>query len=473
MATGQSFLEEYLVKLGFNVNTDGIRKFFSAVDEGRNRIDKNSKIINNALVETISTYTGLVAKAAESTLMFAASTADFDKQMELNARKMWMSKDAYMALTEAVESLGYSLDDIGTIALDPELSSQFKQLYSMSKGFQNDYANMAQSLTTMREFEFQFKKLNLIGKYFLQLVGAGLVKYFEGPLGQANSSLSDIISKLQKDMPKYVDMVVNKVGPFIELILKKGKDGLEVVKKIYSYFEKNPEALKKALKIISLIYAFLNPLQGTAILIFSTISDYLADINDGSVDMEEKWGSIGKLIKSAADLIESVYNWVIKIIDKLNEWGLIDKVANIFSWLSNALNGKFLNIGADKKPEEMTTSEKAGAYLSNGVKFIADSIENISDAFSANANNGKIGINQNLLTPEFRELLKSFGYDSFADFMKTDYYRQITEQTSNVDNSNKTINITNNYSNVSGNDARRLSDEQIEQFNAALANLSY
>lgn len=473
---GMIDMKEYLVPLGFNIKSEGLKNFFSMVDTGRKKISEFSFIANNKILSTVTTYVGLASQAAEASLNFAGNVAEFDKNMELSARRMWMTKDAYMAVSQAVEQLGYSMDDIGTIALDPELSSQFRQLYSMTQGFQGDYNEFSDALRTFREFEFKFKQLSLLGNYFFKLLGGSLAKYFEGPLGETNGSLSDIIAKFQKDLPKYVDIATRKIGPFVSTMIKRGKNILDTSIKIYEYFSKNPEALTRALKVLFTIYTILNPLKGLALFIFSKISEYVGDINDGTVDMEEKWGGVEKFVKSVANFIESIYDFVLKIISKLDEWGFFDKASSVLDWLSDLLGGRFGKLSSEKKIDEMTTSEKAGFYINKGAEAWSEMVNAISDGFSEFSNklSGKNTlISKDKVSPEFIKLIKSMGFENMADFAKTDYYRQIMEQVSNVDNSNKTIQVTNNYNNVSGSDARRLSEEQIEQLNAALVNMSY
>ena len=480
---GENFLDKYLVKLGFDVKTDGISSFFSMVDEGKRKISYFSRNTKYALVDTITTFVGLAAKAAETSLDFTTSIANFDKQMELEARKMWMSKDAFMAINEAVQTLGYSMDEIGTIALDPELSSQFRQLYSMSQDFQGDYSGIAESLRTMREFEFQLKKLSLIGSYFLKTFGAGLVRYFEGPLGQANSSISDIVEKLRKDLPRYVDVAVKKVAPFISGMITKGRQLVDLAKKIYEYFSGNPEALSRTLRLIALIFTALNPVKGLALFIFSKINEYLSDINDESVDMEEKWGGVEKLVKSVANFVDAIYNSVVNLVDWLNKNGWLDKAASVFDWLSDLISGDFSRLGFNKPREDMTKAEKLGTDVSNGIKgwyeMLSTGFESASEVIntfaSKKAGNYKsFAISENKVSPEFLKLLRDMGFSGLSDFAKTDYYRQIMDQvTNNVDNSNKTVQITNNYNGVNGSDAKKLSEAQVEQFNVALANMSF
>lgn len=473
---GMIDMKEYLVPLGFDIKSEGLKNFFSMVDAGRKKISEFSFIANNKILSTVTTYVGLASQAAEASLGFASNVAKFDKNMELSARRMWMTKDAYMAVSQAVEQLGYSMDDIGTIALDPELSSQFRQLYSMTQGFQGDYNRFSDSLRTFREFEFKFKQLSLLGNYFFKLLGGSLAKYFEGPLGEANSSLSDIIAKFQKDLPKYVDIATRKLGPFVSMMIRRGKNILDTSIKIYEYFSKNPESLNRALKVLFTIYTILNPLKGLALFIFSKISEYVDDINSGTVDMEEKWGGVERLVKSIANFVETVYDFIGKIISKLDEWGFLDKASSLIDWASNLLGGRFGKLTGEKKLDEMSGSEKAGHYIGSGVGIWSDMFGAVSDAFSEFSNklNGKNTlVSKDKVSPEFIKLIKSMGFENMADFAKTDYYRQIMEQVSNVDNSNKTIQVTNNYNNVSGSDAKRLSEEQIEQLNAALVNMSY
>lgn len=468
MPKSKSGMGEYLVPLGFDINTDGIKGFFSMVDEGRKKISEFSFISNNKILQTVNTYVGLAAKAAEATLDFTQSVASFDKNMELEARKMWMTKDAYMAVNQAVTQLGYSMDDIGTIALDPELSSQFRQLYSMTQDFQGDYNKFSESLRTMREFEFKFKQFSLLGNYFLKILGGSLVKYFEGPLGEANSSLSDIIVKLQKDMPKYVDIATRKIGPFISSMIRKGKGLLDVTKSVYTYFSKNPEALSRTLKALSVIYTLLNPVKGLALFIFSKISEYVGDINDGTVDMEKKWGGVKRFVESVADLLGTIYDFVKKIITKLDEWGVLDWFASVFDWFADLLGGRFGKITSEKSPEEMTFGDKAGKFINDAAVKASSKIDDFVLLNSVE------DIRDKVFTDKFIKTLRSMNYDP-VEFYKSDYYGQIQRQyyENKTNNTNNAITITNNYNNVSASDARRLSEAEAEQLNAVLSNMSY
>lgn len=341
MADKGRTLSEYLVGLGFDVNVDGLNKFIKAIEDGASKIKLSQRITNNAVAESITTFVGLGAAAAKTVLDLTSSVADFDKQMELEARSMWMQKDQYMAMNEAVKALGYSIDDLGTIALDSELSTQFRQLYTMSQQFQGEYSGLSKSLKTMREFQFQFLKLRLIASYFVKNLGASLVKYFEGPLAQANFNLSDIINKLAQDMPKYVDKVTQKIGPFIYNLIIHMTSLVKKAGELYKYFKDNPEKLKDALAVILLIYGWFNRTQVIAFALFSALVEHLRKVQDGSAETSTTWEGIWNLLSSVVDLAKTLWDWIVKIVDKLDNWGFIDELADILEDLRAIISGDF------------------------------------------------------------------------------------------------------------------------------------
>lgn len=373
MAIKGQTISEYLVGLGFDVNVDGLNRFYKAIEEGARKISVSQKLTQSPIAQTITTFVGLGAQAAKTVLDMTSSVANFDKQMELAARKAWMSKDSYMALSESVSALGYSLDDLGEIALDPELSAQFRELYAMSQNFQTQYSGIDESLKSMREFQFQFQKLRLVASYFVKMLGANLVRYFAGPLDNANMTLSDIIDKIARDLPYYVDIVTHKVGPFMQ----KGFDWfskiLGIAKNLYEYFEKNPEMLKAAAGVIFIIYGLFNKTHAIVAILFALLSDYLSGANADSSELEGTWNSISRLFSTIVDFAKALFDWTVKWIQKLDESGTLKWFANLVSDLTQLLRGDY------SLKNKNTAVGKGATLVSQGTSTVFGGLANLFD----------------------------------------------------------------------------------------------
>jgi len=428
MAIKGQTISEYLVGLGFDVNVDGLKQFYKAIEEGARKISISQKLTQGPIAQTITTFVGLGAQAAKTVLDMTSSVANFDKQMELAARKAWMSKDSYMALSESVSALGYSLDDLGEIALDPELSSQFRELYMMSQSFQTQYSGVNESLKTMREFQFQFQKMRLVASYFMKMLGANLVRYFSDPLDDANITLSDIIDKVARDMPYYVDMVTQKAGP----VIKKGFDWfskiLGVAKNLYEYFEKNPEMLKLAAGIIFTIYGLFNKTHAIVAILFVLLSDYLSGTNSDSERLEGTWNSISELFSSIVDFSKALFDWTVKWIKKLDESGTLKWFADLVSDLTQLLRGDF------SLKNKNTAVGKGATLVSKGADTIFGGLSDL-----------------------LNEIQYSFGW------------KEYTGSGTRMSNDNRTTNMNANIViNGDNKTSKQIADETVEELNAQM-----
>lgn len=196
-------LREYLVSLGFSVNTNSYNKFNSA-------LNKADKAINDFSITGIKAF----AKAEVSVAAFGALVASTmyeltihlaqtDLQNVLFARRMWMNVDAAKAYQSSISALGVSLQDL---YLNPELMSKYLELHKESMGMMPSGDYEAQ-MRGVRDITFEFQRLKLEGTYALQWIGYYLVKYLAGPLKDVKAWLKDTNDTIQQKMPQWTAKV--------------------------------------------------------------------------------------------------------------------------------------------------------------------------------------------------------------------------------------------------------------------------
>lgn len=207
-------LKEYLVSLGFSVDSSSLNQARRAMSSAEDSVSQfsNSSITSFAKVATgIATF---VAAANLALAKFVVDLAQADLQTEMFARKMWMSKDAAKAYQSSIDALGVSLNDL---YLSPELMNKYLALNGQARGMAVPTDEYNKQMQGIRDITFQFQRLKLEGTYALQWIGYYLTKYLAGPMGDLKSGLADVNAMIQKNLPKWSEKVALVVSWFVRM----------------------------------------------------------------------------------------------------------------------------------------------------------------------------------------------------------------------------------------------------------------
>lgn len=335
-------IKEYLVSLGFNVNKNSLSDALDTVNFGTYKmVSMVSKMTSSLAKGTVGIIT-LVSSAVVAVGKLIVSVADADMQMQNAANSMWMNVDAYRVTEDAVTSLGYSMNELSTIARNPELTARFKELVSL--GQQTSAPKELDSmLKKVRDVTFEFDKMKVIAKNGVRQIVYYFMKYLGVDIDEIRAKLSNFNKFLQENLPK-ISAVIAKVLYYIYRI---GKAiayvvslGAKLISGAYNFMKKFPATFKVFIGVIGAILLTINPiltiiLAGLSAIVL-LIDDYMTWKRGGKSLFGDKWKKVEDFIEKAKDKFE----WLFEKI----EWAvnyIINNLKPFFSWLYDIFSGMF------------------------------------------------------------------------------------------------------------------------------------
>lgn len=360
-------IKEYLVSLGFNVNKNSLSDALDTVNFGTDKmVSMVSKMTSSLAKGTVGIIT-LVSSAVVAVGKLIVSVADADMQMQNAANSMWMNVDAYRVTEDAVTSLGYSMNELSTIARNPELTARFKELVSL--GQQTSAPKELDSmLKKVRDVTFEFDKMKVIAKNGVRQIVYYFMKYLGVDIDEIRAKLSNFNKFLQENLPK-ISAVIAKVLYYIYRI---GKAiayvvslGAKLISGVYNFMKKFPATFKVFIGVIGAILLTINPiltiiLAGLSAIVL-LIDDYMTWKRGGKSLFGDKWQGVKGFLNKA----KGVFEWIFEKIEWAVDY-IIDNLKPFFYWLYDI----FSDISGWLKDIFDWFNEKVFHYVKKGTDFL-------------------------------------------------------------------------------------------------------
>lgn len=396
----RNVMKEYLVSLGFNVDRNKLSDALDVVKLGEGKISSLVSKMSTSLGKGTAGIVTMIASAVVAVGKFTTSVAEADMATQNAANSMWMNVDAYRVTQNAVESLGYSMNELSTIARNPELTNRFSELVELGKQTAAP-KELDSMLKKVRDVTFEFDKMQVIAKNGIRQIVYYFLKYLGVDLDNMQNKLASVNKFLQENLPKIAAAIakvlyyIYRVGKAIGYVISLGA---KLIGGIYNFMKKFPSTFKVFIGIISAILLAINPvltiiLAGLSAIIL-LIDDYMTWQRGGKSYFGDSWKKIEDFIEKAKDKFEWLFEkieWAVDyIMDSLGpffEW-LFDAFDSAFGWLKDVFKGvnEFgYKVGSIpdwilKKDQEVDeANEKANNWIKEKIKgFFGSSDESES-----------------------------------------------------------------------------------------------
>lgn len=396
----RNVMKEYLVSLGFNVDRNKLSDALDVVKLGEGKISSLVSKMSTSLGKGTAGIVSMIASAVVAVGKFITSVAEADMATQNAANSMWMNVDAYRVTQNAVESLGYSMNELSTIARNPELTNRFSELVELGKQTTAP-KELDSMLKKVRDVTFEFDKMQVIAKNGIRQIVYYFLKYLGVDLDNMQNKLASVNKFLQENLPKIAAAIakvlyyIYRVGKAIGYVISLGA---KLIGGIYNFMKKFPSTFKVFIGIISAILLAINPvltiiLAGLSAIIL-LIDDYMTWQRGGKSYFGDSWKKVEDFIEKAKDKFEWLFEkieWAVDyIIDSLGpffEW-LFDAFDSAFGWLKDVFKGvnEFgYKVGSIpdwilKKDQEVDeANEKANNWIKEKIKgFFGSSDESES-----------------------------------------------------------------------------------------------
>jgi len=219
MASGMNVIKSYLVSLGFSLDDASYRKTMQSLDRFTKTVQGHTEGIAKAYVTAGGVIVSTLTAITSATATMVDKTAQADLTYQKFAMHMYMANNVAKQLKITTDALGESLDDIVWM---PELRGRWQSLMAQSRQMETPKDAEGQ-LKFIRDIRFEFTRMRVEATYGMQWVTYYLVKYLDGPLKSMHEGLKRFNDWVQKNMPKWSEVIAHWLALFINMGVHVGK----------------------------------------------------------------------------------------------------------------------------------------------------------------------------------------------------------------------------------------------------------
>ena len=174
MAADFETIKDYLVGIGFSVNQQQLKKFTGVLEDIGKKVEVKSASMGSKFAKAGGVMVATITSIVGATALLMDKVAKSDMGYQLYGMRMYTNTEVAKKMKIAIDALGYSMEEI---AFNPELNKRFGTLIAdqirLQKGLP---ANFKQSMTDIREIDFQFTRLKVKLMWFMDGLAGKLAK---------------------------------------------------------------------------------------------------------------------------------------------------------------------------------------------------------------------------------------------------------------------------------------------------------
>jgi hypothetical protein len=209
-------IKEYLVKLGFAVDNVELRKFEDSLKRTGIAAEKFAKNMSIGFVAAGGAIVTALAAVGAGTVALATNVARQDLAFQIFARRMFIGTDAARKMKIALDSLGYSMEEI--IWGPPELAERYRQLITdqtnMIKIMGGDTGERA--FRKIRDIEFQFTRMGPELVIFSRKLTEDIIVKMFGSMDNLENKLKGLNDWFQSNIPSIAAKITAVLVPAFE-----------------------------------------------------------------------------------------------------------------------------------------------------------------------------------------------------------------------------------------------------------------
>ncbi len=270
MAADFETIKDYLIGLGFSVNQQQLKKFTSALEDVGKKVQRSSSSMGSTFAKAGGAMVATITSIVGATALMMDKVAKADMGYQLYGMKMLMATDTAKKFKIAIDTLGYSMEEI---AFNPELNKRFNILIQDQIRLQETLPkNFKTSMFNIREIGFQFDRLKVKLLWFFD----GLSSKLSNVLGLsgAQGPLEKLNDWFEKKIPRWTDNIVGVIeyikGKWSELTASFDSTGInahfEKMRQVFGQLKKDWDGINGTTLAWE---GFKNMLQGISLAFIS------------------------------------------------------------------------------------------------------------------------------------------------------------------------------------------------------------
>lgn len=318
-----NILEEYLVRIGAEVDKDAFAGAASAINNLAGLLGKLGSILK---------YGGIVvgiAKVTESIVDNVKAVAEADMEYQKLAQSMWVTKDTAKTLSVVMKTMGASQEDIAWV---PELREQFFRLRQEMAELSTP-GDADNQLRWIREIGYDIQSLQLKLKMLKEWIVYYLIKDLQPYIKEFQDFIKWLNAKFGKSLPELARKIASILSSIARVAISVVKALKWLFEGIYNFIDTLPSKTKALVAVFAAVGAAI--MTGPFGLMMAAIGMALIMLEDffGYLEGRESSRTLAPLWKWLTDadnpvvrLIDHIKEGIAFILEKMTE--LITKVFN-------------------------------------------------------------------------------------------------------------------------------------------------
>lgn len=349
-----NILEEYLVRIGAEVDKDAFAGVAKAINNLSGMLGKLGSILKYGGV-----FVGL-AKVTEAVIDNIKAVASADLEYQKLAQSMWVTKDTAKTLSVVLKTMGASQEDVAWV---PELREQFFRLRQEMAELSTP-ADADGQLAWIREIGYDVQSLQLKLKMFKEWVVYYLIKELQPYIKEFQEFISWLNDKFGKNLPALARKVASVLASVVRVAMSLVKALKWLFEGIYNFIDALPSKTKALVAVFAVVGAAI--MAGPFGLMMMAIGTALIMLEDFFGYLEGR---------ESSNTLKPLWKWLTDENNPLRR--LIEKLKEGIAFILEKLTELFEKVFTEERQEKL---KKTVANIAKGVAEIAEGLATIVES---------------------------------------------------------------------------------------------
>lgn len=349
-----NILEEYLVRIGAEIDRDAFRGAASAINQLSGVLGKLSSVLK---------YGGIfvaLAKVTESVVDNIRAVAKADMEYQKLAQSMWVTKDTAKSLSVILKTMGASQEDIAWV---PELREQFFRLRQEMAALSTP-SDADGQLRWIRDIGYDVQSLQLKLKMLKEWIVYYLIKELRPYIKELQEFLRWLNEKIGKNLPVIARKIASALAKIIRMTVALVKALKWVFEGIYNFVDALPAKTKGLVAVFAAV--------GAAIMA-GPFGLMLLGIGTALIMLEDFFGYLEG--RESSETLKPLWKWLTDENNPLRR--LIEKLKEGIAFILEKLTELFEKVFTEERQEKL---KKTVANIAKGVAEIAEGLATIVES---------------------------------------------------------------------------------------------
>lgn len=349
-----NILEEYLVRIGAEVDKDAFAGAAKAINNLSGMLEKLGSILKYGAI-----FVGL-AKVTEAVIDNIKAVASADLEYQKLAQSMWVTKDTAKTLSVVLKTMGASQEDVAWV---PELREQFFRLRQEMAELSTP-ADADGQLAWIREIGYDVQSLQLKLKMFKEWVVYYLIKELQPYIKEFQEFIRWLNDKFGKSLPALARKVASVLASVVRVAMSLVKALKWLFEGIYNFIDALPSKTKALVAVFAVVGAAI--MAGPFGLMMMAIGTALIMLEDFFGYLEGR---------ESSNTLKPLWKWLTDENNPLRR--LIEKLKEGIAFILEKLTELFEKVFTEERQEKL---KKTVANIAKGVAEIAEGLATIVES---------------------------------------------------------------------------------------------